>query len=132
MDDYLALWSDLLTKPEATLSEQLVALTRDDVFAPLVGKQLLLAVHARELLGERISHALSAANLPTKTELAGEYVAAVPTMEAFTEQVANARSRTGELGEEWPEAATEIYTAIQLALTGQATPEEAFKQAAAG
>jgi hypothetical protein len=70
MDDYLALWSDLLTKPEATLSEQLVALTRDDVFAPLVGKQLLLAVHARELLGERISHALSAANLPTKTELA--------------------------------------------------------------
>ena len=33
--------------------------------------------------------------------------------------VANARSRTGKLGEEWPEAATDIYTAIQLALTGQ-------------
>ncbi|MBF4564331.1 ABC transporter substrate-binding protein [Plantibacter sp. VKM Ac-2876] len=70
--------------------------------------------------------------VPTKTALAEQYVAKVPEMAAFTEQVANARSRTGELGEEWPEAATEIYTAIQLALTGQATPEEAFKQAAAG
>jgi multiple sugar transport system substrate-binding protein len=53
-------------------------------------------------------------------------------MAAFTEQVANARSRTGKLGEDWPKAATEIYTAIQLALTGQATPAEAFKQAAQG
>lgn len=70
--------------------------------------------------------------IPTKTELAGEYVEAVPTMEAFTEQVANARSRTGQLGEEWPEAATVIYTAIQLALTGQASAEDAFKQASEG
>ena len=70
--------------------------------------------------------------VPTRTALAEQYVANVPEMAAFTEQVAHARSRTGELGEEWPEAATEIYTAIQLALTGQATPEDAFKQAAQG
>jgi multiple sugar transport system substrate-binding protein len=70
--------------------------------------------------------------VPTKTELADEYVEKVPDMAAFTEQVATARSRTGQLGEEWPEAATQIYTAIQLALTGQATPDEAFAQAAAG
>ncbi len=70
--------------------------------------------------------------VPTRTELADEYVERVPSMAAFTEQVANARSRTGQLGEEWPEAATTIYTAIQLVLTGQATPEEAFEQAAQG
>ncbi|MFD3448582.1 extracellular solute-binding protein [Microbacteriaceae bacterium 4G12] len=70
--------------------------------------------------------------VPTKTALADEYVQKVPTMAAFTEQVANARSRTGKLGEEWPEAATQIYTAIQLSLTGQATPAEAFEQAAQG
>ena len=40
--------------------------------------------------------------VPVTTELASDYVAAVPTMEAFTEQVENARSRTGKLGEEWP------------------------------
>lgn len=70
--------------------------------------------------------------VPTKTALAEEYVAKVPEMESFTEQVANARSRTGQLGEEWPEAATVIYNAIQLALTGKASAEEAFEQASAG
>jgi multiple sugar transport system substrate-binding protein len=70
--------------------------------------------------------------VPTKTALAAEYVEKVPTMAAFTEQVANARSRTGELGEDWPKAATVIYTAIQLALTGQASAADAFKQASAG
>jgi multiple sugar transport system substrate-binding protein len=70
--------------------------------------------------------------VPTKPELAKDYVAKMPTMEAFTEQVANARSRTGELGTGWPKAATAIYTAIQLALTGKATVDEAFSQAAKG
>ena len=70
--------------------------------------------------------------VPTKTALAEEYVEKVPEMASFTEQVANARSRTGQLGEEWPDAATVIYTAIQLALTDQATPTDAFEEAAAG
>ncbi|WP_165063187.1 sugar ABC transporter substrate-binding protein [Marisediminicola senii] len=70
--------------------------------------------------------------VPTKTALAEQYVENVPEMASFTEQVANARSRTGQLGEEWPDAATVIYTAIQLALTDQATPTDAFEEAAAG
>ncbi|MFC4224157.1 sugar ABC transporter substrate-binding protein [Lysinibacter cavernae] len=70
--------------------------------------------------------------IPTKPALAEEFVSRVPTMEAFTEQVANARSRTGKLGTDWPQAATEIYTAIQLSLTGQASPKDAFTQAAEG
>jgi multiple sugar transport system substrate-binding protein len=67
--------------------------------------------------------------VPTKTALAGEYVKAVPEMAAFTEQVANAQSRTGKLGKEWPKTATVMYTAIQLALTDQASPQEAFTKA---
>ncbi|RZU62314.1 sugar ABC transporter substrate-binding protein [Zhihengliuella halotolerans] len=70
--------------------------------------------------------------VPTRTDLIDEYVEEVPSMEAFAEQVRNARSRTGQLGTEWPATATEIYTAIQLALTGKATAEEAFEQAAQG
>jgi multiple sugar transport system substrate-binding protein len=69
--------------------------------------------------------------VPTKTALADDYVKAVPEMAAFTEQVANARSRTGKLGKEWPKTATSMYTAIQLALTDQASPEEAFQRASA-
>lgn len=69
--------------------------------------------------------------VPTKPSLHEEYIESMPDMEAFTEQVANARARTGKLGEEWPEAATVMYNAIQLALTDQASPDEAFEQATA-
>jgi multiple sugar transport system substrate-binding protein len=70
--------------------------------------------------------------VPTKPELAKEYVEKMPDMASFTEQIANARSRTGNLGAEWPKAATTIYTAIQLVLTDKATVDEAFAQAAKG
>jgi len=70
--------------------------------------------------------------VPTKTALLDEYVKEVPSMKAFTEQVKTARSRTGKLGDKWPDAAKVIYQAIQLALTGKATPQDAFKQASGG
>ena len=41
-------------------------------------------------------------------------------MAAFATQVATARSRTGKLGDKWPDTAKIIYTGVQLALTGQA------------
>ncbi|WP_231916087.1 sugar ABC transporter substrate-binding protein [Microbacterium karelineae] len=70
--------------------------------------------------------------VPTRTDLIDEYVEKVPDMAAFAEQVRNARSRTGQLGEEWPDAATVIYDAIQLAITGQASAADAFEQASQG
>jgi multiple sugar transport system substrate-binding protein len=70
--------------------------------------------------------------VPTKTALSEQYVKEVPSMKAFTEQVANARSRTGKLGEKWPDAAKVIYQGIQLGLTGQASSADAFKKASGG
>jgi multiple sugar transport system substrate-binding protein len=70
--------------------------------------------------------------IPTKTALLDEYVKEVPSMKAFTEQVKTARARTGKLGDKWPDAAKVIYQAIQLALTGKATAQDAFKQASGG
>lgn len=70
--------------------------------------------------------------VPVRADLHEAYVKELPTMEAFTEQVENAKARTGKLGPEWPKAGTTIYTAVQLALTGQATVEEAFARASAG
>ncbi|GAA1584244.1 MULTISPECIES: ABC transporter substrate-binding protein [Kribbella] len=70
--------------------------------------------------------------IPTKTSLLDEYVKEVPSMKAFTEQVKTARSRTGKLGDKWPDAAKVIYQAIQLALTGKASAQDAFKQASGG
>jgi multiple sugar transport system substrate-binding protein len=53
-------------------------------------------------------------------------------MAAFTEQVKTARARTGKLGADWPAAATKIYTAVQSAITGGATPDAALRQAQNG
>jgi multiple sugar transport system substrate-binding protein len=67
--------------------------------------------------------------VPSRTTLASRYAEQVPSMAAFVKSVESARARTGELGVKWPKAATGIYTAIQAALTGEQTPEEALKHA---
>ncbi|TDT94142.1 carbohydrate ABC transporter substrate-binding protein (CUT1 family) [Streptomyces sp. 846.5] len=67
--------------------------------------------------------------VPSRSAVASRYAEQVPSMAAFVKGVESARARTGELGVRWPKAATGIYTAIQAALTGEQTPEEALKHA---
>jgi multiple sugar transport system substrate-binding protein len=70
--------------------------------------------------------------VPTKTALQAKFVADQPSMKAFSELVANARSRTGELGADWPKAATKIYTGVQSALAGGQPPLKALQEAQNG
>ncbi|RIJ51912.1 sugar ABC transporter substrate-binding protein [Clavibacter lycopersici] len=70
--------------------------------------------------------------IPSKTAVATEFGQQVPEEQVFVDLVADARARTGELGEDWPKAATKIYTAVQSALTGQSSPEDALKNAEQG
>lgn len=67
--------------------------------------------------------------VPSRSTVASEYTEQVPSMAAFVKSVEAARSRTSQLGVKWPKAATGIYTAIQSALTGEQTPEEALRHA---
>ncbi|WP_316781697.1 sugar ABC transporter substrate-binding protein [Streptomyces sasae] len=67
--------------------------------------------------------------VPSRTALASRYAEQIPSMAVFVKSVESARARTGELGVKWPKAATGIYTAIQAALTGEQTPEEALRHA---
>lgn len=69
--------------------------------------------------------------IPSKTSAAQQFGKDVPEEQVFVDLVADARARTGELGADWPKAATKIYTAVQAALTGQASPAEALKNAQA-
>ena len=71
-------------------------------------------------------------SVPTKTALREQFVTQVPRMGAFTDLVQDARARTGKLGPEWPATATRLYTAIQTAITGGATPQQALQQAQDG
>ncbi|WP_330301946.1 MULTISPECIES: sugar ABC transporter substrate-binding protein [unclassified Streptomyces] len=67
--------------------------------------------------------------VPSRSTVASQYAEQVPSMAAFVKSVEAARARTSELGVKWPKAATGIYTAIQSALTGEQTPEEALRHA---
>ncbi|MEU1371233.1 extracellular solute-binding protein [Streptomyces sp. NPDC005803] len=67
--------------------------------------------------------------VPSRTAVAARYAEQDPSMAVFVKSVRGARVRTGELGVRWPKAATGIYTAIQSALTGERTPEEALEHA---
>jgi multiple sugar transport system substrate-binding protein len=70
-------------------------------------------------------------NVPADEASAATWAKSHPQVESFVETVKTARARTAELGEKWPTAATSIYTAVQLALTGKASPADALKQAQA-
>ncbi|MEU5641006.1 ABC transporter substrate-binding protein [Streptomyces milbemycinicus] len=67
--------------------------------------------------------------VPSRTAVAARHAEQVPSMAAFVTSLEAARARTSELGVRWPKAATGIYTAIQSALTGEQTPEEALRHA---
>lgn len=70
--------------------------------------------------------------VPTNTDLTADFIAENPKMTGFAEQVPGLRARTAQLGADYSKASEAIYTAIQTALTGGATPEEALEQASAG
>jgi len=70
--------------------------------------------------------------IPTKSALLAKFSSSNPNMAGFVDQIPTARARTGELGQDWPKAATKIYTAFQSALTGQATPAKALETAQNG
>jgi multiple sugar transport system substrate-binding protein len=70
--------------------------------------------------------------IPTRTALLASFGSSNPNIKGFADQIPTARSRTGQLGADWPKAATKIYTAFQSALTGQADPAEALEQAQNG
>jgi multiple sugar transport system substrate-binding protein len=67
--------------------------------------------------------------VPTRLALADRFKAEAPAMAGFADAVAQARARTGKLGEKWPDTAKVIFTGMQLVLTGQAAPADAMAKA---
>lgn len=70
--------------------------------------------------------ALATWTVPTLDSVTDQFVEEQPDMTAFAQQVALARSRTGELGADWPATSTEIASALQQVLTGRSTGADAF------
>lgn len=102
--------------------------TGDEARQQVAGK-ILACINSDE---NQLELASARQTVPTKIALQDEFVAENPAMEVFSEMVLNGRSRTGLLGTEWPEVATQIYNAMQLALVGGKTPAEAMEQSVNG
>ncbi|GAA4930196.1 sugar ABC transporter substrate-binding protein [Streptomonospora halophila] len=70
-----------------------------------------------------------ASNVPVNPQAAERYREEVPKLAAFADQVETARSRTEHVGTDWNVYSQAIGTALQAALTGEATPEQAMSRA---
>ena len=67
--------------------------------------------------------------IPTKPAVTAEFLKSGEEYEVFAEQSLTARPRTIEYGASYPKISQAVWTAIQAALTGTKTPEEALKEA---
>jgi multiple sugar transport system substrate-binding protein len=68
--------------------------------------------------------------VPTNVAADAAFAQANPNLAGFLQIIKNGRARTALLGAGWPAAATTIYQAEQLGLTGKASPADAWTQAA--
>jgi multiple sugar transport system substrate-binding protein len=67
--------------------------------------------------------------VPTKPAVTAEYLKGAEEYKVFTDQSLTARPRTTEFGANYPKVSQAVWTAIQAAITGTKTPQEALSEA---
>jgi len=123
--------------PTRTASQKVVSPLGGETYnVPNTGDKTKMALAGKfvECLNEpatQLKIAKISGNLPADEASAATWAKSHPQVESFVETVKTARARTAQLGPKWPTAATAIYTGVQLALTGKATPQAALQQAQA-
>ncbi|OOC53251.1 MULTISPECIES: sugar ABC transporter substrate-binding protein [Nocardiopsis] len=118
----------------------------DTSVAPIGGTTFTVPVNAGHPGRERVAAELVAcmttaeaqldwstkgSNVPVAPEAAERYREEVPELAPFVDQVRTARSRTEHAGTEWNTYSQAIGTALQAALTGEASPRDAMEGAQA-
>ncbi|MFC7343492.1 ABC transporter substrate-binding protein [Saccharopolyspora griseoalba] len=73
--------------------------------------------------------ARAANRVPSRPAAAAKLHPQVPDLQVFYDTAPAARARTEHLGTRWPETARALWTAIQSAISGNATPEQALERA---
>nr|WP_254071198.1 MULTISPECIES: extracellular solute-binding protein [unclassified Rathayibacter] len=69
--------------------------------------------------------------VPANPDLDEQYLTALPTLGSYVDIVRDGRSRTAILEGAWPQTNTAIWTAVQSAVTGQSSVDQALSDAAA-
>ncbi|PWH07176.1 ABC transporter substrate-binding protein [Brachybacterium endophyticum] len=127
---------DVVTLPVPRAGEESVAPLGGEVWTiPVTGDEEKQR-SAAKLLEAFVSPAnqlqmgTARSTIPGDARTARTFAKQNPDLATFVEQVSTARSRTGELGPEWPRTAKAIYTANQQVLVDDTDPRKAFDEAA--
>ncbi|WP_026940450.1 sugar ABC transporter substrate-binding protein [Humibacter albus] len=126
---------DSVPIPTRTSSQKVVSPLGGETFnVPRTGDKTKMALAGKfvQCLNKpatQLKIAKVSGNVPSQEAAAATWAKSHPQVKSFVETVKTARARTAELGPKWPTAATAIYTAVQNALTGKASPADALKQA---
>jgi multiple sugar transport system substrate-binding protein len=67
--------------------------------------------------------------IPTKPAVTAEFLKGGQEFEVFAEESLTARPRTTEYGANYPKVSQAVWTAIQSALAGTKTPQQALTEA---
>ena len=123
--------------PTPTSAQSVVAPLGGETYnVPETGDKTKMALAAKLVAclntpAMQLQLAKGSGNVPADEGSAATWAQSHPQVQSFVNTVKTARARTAELGPKWPTAATAIYTAVQLALTGKASPAAALQQAQA-
>ena len=113
-------------KPSVALGGEVGAIPiSGDATQKAAGKVLSCILSEPTMLEWSKAHAY----IPSKQDTAVKFGQQNPAMQAFVDEVATAKSRTADLGEKYSKVSQELATAIQSAITGQKSPEQALQQA---
>lgn len=67
--------------------------------------------------------------IPSNEAAAAQLAASDPQLQAFITEIGTAKARTAELGTAYPKVSTALFTALQAALAGGTSPQDALNQA---
>lgn len=136
LDKDPALKYEIVSIPAPTASDEKIAPLGGEVWTlPRTGDKAREAKSA-ELLScimsddTQLSLATERRVVPANPALDETYLTELPTLEGYVDTVRNGRSRTAVLGEQWSKANAAIWTAVQSAVTGQSTVDQALATAA--
>lgn len=112
--------------PATALGGEVMTVPKSDPWRERKAAELVRCMNTKKAQ-TAVAHAAN--RVPSRPDAAAELRPVVPDLQVFYDTAPAARSRTQHIGTGWPDTARALWTAIQSAISGNATPAEALERA---